>query len=42
MLQTATSYLDRVLPAIDLVADRFVTLVRPLCGRRGQDRLKRK
>jgi len=26
-MQTATPYLDRVLPAIDLVADRFVTLV---------------
>ncbi len=26
-MQTATSYLDRVLPAINLAADRFVTLV---------------
>jgi uncharacterized protein (TIGR03083 family) len=26
-MQTATPYLDRVLPAIDLAADRFVTLV---------------
>jgi mycothiol maleylpyruvate isomerase-like protein len=26
-MQTTTSYLDRVVPAIDLVADRFVTMV---------------
>jgi uncharacterized protein (TIGR03083 family) len=26
-MQTTTTYLDRVLPAIDLVADRFVTMV---------------